>query len=103
MIKMDTSEVQFLQYSPDLYFQKCKSLNILPLAFRFMLNNLVMFHKLFYNLSPVKLPTLNMNTYTENSLRSSHCDSLSIVLVANIVSNIITRINASSRSQCQKI
>ena len=82
---------EFLHYSSDIYFQKCKSLDILPLGFRLLLNDLVLFHKIFYSLSPVTLP-IYLSKFTGNSLRSSHYDSLSVV------SNIIPRINASSSS-----
>ena len=85
---------QFLHYSPEMYYQKCKLLDILPLQFRFILNDLVLFHKIFYDLSPVKFPSY-LNYFTGNSLRSSHLDSLSIV------SSIIPRINVSSISSFQ--
>ena len=46
----------YCRYSVHEYFMKQKQLKILPIDFKFLLNDLVMFHKNFYNLSVVKLP-----------------------------------------------
>ena len=80
-IKWILSE-EFLSYSSlDIYIQKCLQVNLLPLAKRFELNDLILFHKIYYNLIPIDLPDY-LSEYNENSryrLRSSHLDSLSIV------------------------
>ena len=46
----------YCRYSVSEYFSKLKALNILPIDYKFLLNDLVMFHKIFYNLSVVQLP-----------------------------------------------
>ena len=92
-IKWILSE-EFFHYSTVVYFQKCKSLDILPLRFRFILNDLIFFHKIFYDLCPVQFPTY-LKPYTGSALRFSHLDSLSIV------SDVIPKINASSISAFQ--
>ena len=47
----------YCRYSNRGYFDKLKRLNILPIDFKFQLNDMVMFHKIFYNFSVVKLPS----------------------------------------------
>ena len=73
------------------YFQKCKFLDILPMQFRFNLNDLVLFHKIFYELSTIKFP-FYLKPFTGSSLRSCHLDALCLV------SEIIPKINVSSVS-----
>lgn len=46
----------FARYSVFEYFNKLKSIHILPIDYKFLLNDLVMFHKIFYRLSVVRLP-----------------------------------------------
>ena len=89
-IKWILSE-EFIHYSQNTYFQKCKSLDILPLQFRFALNDLTFFHKIFYDLCPVKFPYY-LKPFSGSSLRTSHLDCLSIV------SEIIPRTNSSAIS-----
>ena len=85
---------QFLHYSPELYFQKCKFLDILPMQFRFILNDLILFHKIFYDLSTIKFP-FYLKPFTSSSLRSCHLDTLCLV------SEIIPKINVTSVSSFQ--
>ena len=82
---------EFLHYSPTIYFQKCKSVDVLPLQFRFIFNDIKFFHKIFYELCPVKFPSY-LKPFSGSALRSSHLDSLSIV------SEIIPKTNVSSIS-----
>ena len=69
-----------ISYSPySVYIHKCRQLNLLPMSSLFDLFDLIFFHKVVYNLTPVALPTY-LNFYQGNSrLRSCHLDSLSMV------------------------
>ena len=77
---------QFCHYSPDVYFQKCKQLDLLPIQFRFILCDLVLFHKIFYKLCPISFP-FYMKPFMGSSLRSCHLDALCMV------SDVLPRIN----------
>ena len=44
----------------DVYIRKCKQVNVLPMNKRFVLNDITLFHKIVYNLIPVKLPDWTM-------------------------------------------
>ena len=46
----------YCRYSVKEYFSKLKALNILPIDYKFLLNDQIMFHKIFYNMSVVQLP-----------------------------------------------
>ena len=46
----------YCRYSVRQYFEKQKYLKILPIESKFILNDIIMFHKIFYNLSVVQLP-----------------------------------------------
>ena len=46
----------YARYSAHEYFNKLKLLNILPIDYKFLLNDLVMFHRIFYSLSVGRLP-----------------------------------------------
>ena len=87
-IKWIVSEQNIRYYTYSIYIRKCRQVNLLPLAKRFELNDLILFHKVIYNLIPLNLPSY-LSFYTGGSrLRSSHLDSLSIV--SNIQSRTIT-------------
>ena len=47
-----------LSYSGNdhMYIRKCRQVDILPMAQRFALNDLIFFHKIVYGLVPVNLP-----------------------------------------------
>ncbi len=62
-----------------VYLRKCKQVDILPLAEKFKLNDLIFFHKILYELIPIKLPEYLVFFSGKSRLRSSHLDSLSIV------------------------
>ena len=66
-------------YSSEEYLRKCKSINILPLALKFDLNDLVFLHKVLTGCVPITLPHY-LSYYNGNSrLRSTHLDSLCLV------------------------
>ena len=44
-------------YPPEVYLQKCKAIDILPLSKKCDFNDLLFCHKIVYNLIPVYLPT----------------------------------------------
>ena len=61
------------------YIQKCRQVNLLPISSRFDLTDLLLFHKILYELSPIKLPSY-LSFFDGNSrLRSCHFDTLNIV------------------------
>ena len=69
----------FCSYSDLEYVMKCKQLNFLPLNYNLLLNDLVLFHKIIRDLSPIKLPNY-MHFHNETRrLRSSHLDELCLV------------------------
>ena len=69
-----------ISYSPqEVYIQKCKEVNLLPLSIRFDFNDILFFHKVIYKLKPVELPSYLKQFEGQTRLRSSHFDSLSIV------------------------
>ena len=70
----------YLKYSSYVtYIQKCRQVDLLPLAKRFDLNDLILFHKIIYKLIPLSLPDY-LSFFSGNSrLRSCHLDDLSIV------------------------
>ena len=71
---------QYLKYNSYItYIHKCRQVNLLPLTKRFELNDLILFHKILYNLIHLKLPDY-LSFFDGNSrLRSCHLDNLSIV------------------------
>ena len=74
-----------------VYLRKCKQVDLLPLADRFILNDLILMHKIIYELIPLKLPGY-LSFFNGNSrLRSSRLDSLS--LIHNIPTSSITGTN----------
>lgn len=66
---------EYLHYSKEMYYLKCRNLDILPILFRFDLCDLVMFHKVFYQLCPVSFPSY-LKPFSGSSLRSCHLDDL---------------------------
>ena len=72
------------------YIQKCRQVDLLPISSRFDLTELVVFHKIVYELSPVKLPSYLTFYNGISRLRSSHFDRLTII------SNVHPRSNAEN-------
>ena len=69
---------EFLSYPEEIYYNKCKRLDILPIKSRFLLKDLKIFHSIVNSTSAIPLPA-HMHFYEGNSrLRSSHLDHLSI-------------------------
>jgi len=71
---------EYISYNTvNVYIRKCREVDLLPLAQRFDLNDLILFHKVVYNLIPLNFPSY-LNFFDGNSrLRSCHLDHLSIV------------------------
>ena len=67
------------------YIRKCRQVNLLPMSMRFQLNDLVLFHKVIYNLIPMELPHYLSFFDGQTRLRSCHLDTLCVV--SNIISN----------------
>ena len=68
-----------VSYSPALYVQKCRQLNLLPLSERFNFLDLVFFFKVLRGLVPVELPPYITPYIGSSRLRSSHMDHLCFV------------------------
>ena len=71
-MKWILSELE-LSYSNEVYLIKCKQVNILPLLYRFMFNDMNLFHNVVYKIIPVTMPEYL------TLLRSTHLDNLSFV------------------------
>ena len=66
-------------YSDEFYEFRCKQTDILPFKLHFDLNDILLFHKIVYNLIPVTMPSY-MNPYHGTSkLRSTHLDYMSYI------------------------
>ena len=86
---------EFLSYSEDeVYFNKCKQVNILPISRIFDLNDLVLFHKVINGFIPTTLPTYISKYNGQSRLRDSRLDSECYVFNLNIDRNT----HLSSRS-----
>ena len=80
-IKWILSE-EYISYSSYItYVRKCQQVNILPLTKKFDLNDLVLFHKVFYNLVSLEFPEYLKPFDGNTRLRSCHLDSHSIVSI----------------------
>ena len=62
-----------------VYVQKCRLVNLLPMRSIFLLNDLVLLHKILYELIPTKLPNYLSFFSGISRLRSTHLDNLSLV------------------------
>ena len=78
-VKWILSEDYIRYNSYDIYIQKCRQVNLLPLSKRFELNDLILFHKVIYKLIPLKFPDYLAFFNGNSRLRSCHLDSLSII------------------------
>ena len=74
-IKWILNEEEYSYNSVESYYRKCIQVNLLLLFYRFNLNDLVLFHKVFRRLIPVNMPSY-LSLFTGNNLRSSHLDTL---------------------------
>ena len=73
------SEEHISYQSYGTYLTKCKEVKILPLAKKFDMNDLIIFHKSIYDLIPVSFPNYLTFFNGQTRLRSSHLDNLSLV------------------------
>ncbi len=76
-IKWILSEEEFSYESHEVYIRKCRQVNILPLYQRFILNDLLLFHKIFYKTIPIEMPHYLTPFKGQSRLRSTHLDELS--------------------------
>ena len=70
---------EYHSYTNLEYLLRCRQLNILPLDYKFLFNDLLLFHKVINGLSPVKLPQYIHFFEGRRRLRSCHLDHLSLV------------------------
>ena len=71
---------QYCSYSPELYYLRCKELNLLPIRYKLVLKDLKLFHDIINQRVPIELPHYySFFTSDSYSLRSSHFDNLSII------------------------
>ena len=65
---------QFTHYNEVDYLEKLSSLNILPLEYKFILSDLLLFHKLVYEQIPVRNPKeiTNLSKRTRSNANVSH-------------------------------
>ncbi len=59
----------YYRYSDREYFEKLKGLDILPMDLKFELNDMVLFHKIFYDMSVLKFPSYIVRQ-TDDSARA---------------------------------
>ena len=74
-IKWILSEEELSYHSYNCYVRKCRQVNILPLSYRFDLNDLILFHKVVNNYIPLSLPPYLKLFDGETRLRSTHLDN----------------------------
>ena len=70
---------EYHSYSDEVYFVRCKELDLMPLKFRFKMNDLKLLHKILNRKSQISLPQYIKFHNGQNSLRSSHLDELSLI------------------------
>ena len=61
------------------YIQKCRQVDLLPISGRFDLTELILFHKIVYELSAIKRPFYLSFFSGVSRLRSTHFDRLTII------------------------
>ena len=70
----------FKSYSPDLYYLKCKELNLLPIKYKLLLKDLKLYHDILNERVPIELPRYyTFYKVGSSRLRASHLDDLSII------------------------
>ena len=95
-IKWILSEQELL-YSDEVYLRKYKQVNILSLLYRFMFNDMNLFHKVVYKIIPVyKIMPDYLTLYSGYSrLRCTHLDNLSFVSNIALTTTSISNLNKS--------
>ena len=82
-IKWILSEEELSYSEFEVYVRKCKQVNILPLRQRFILNDLILLHKIVNALVPICLPHYLKWFDGSTRLRTTHLDHLSLVSTIN--------------------
>ena len=77
------------------YLSKCRQANLLPMACKFDLNDLVLFHKVVYDLIPLSMPSYLKLFDGYTRLRSSHLDRLCYVSSLLPIENSTLLLNKS--------
>ena len=70
---------QYQSYSPEMYFLRCKELNLLPITQKLILKDLKSFHGIRLNRTGIKLPPYLQQHDGSSRLRSCHLDDLSFI------------------------
>ena len=78
-IKWILSEEYTRYFTYSAYVKKCRQVDLLPLAIKFNINDLILFHKIFYNILPFSFPSYLVPYNGHSRLRSCHLDNLSLV------------------------
>ena len=68
-----------LSYSDAIYIRKCRETDILPLKYKFFLNDMVFLHEILCGRSPLQLPKYLNFSDGNSRLRVTHLDALSFV------------------------
>ena len=89
---------EYYSYSPEIYFCRCRELDILPIKYRFILKDLKLFHSIINFNSPISLPEYMHHHTGTSRLRHSHLDELSIV--SDVQPRITVNYSSSHEEQC---
>ena len=92
---------EYKSYSDIEYLIKCRQLFFLPLNYKLLFNDLILFHKVMHGYCPVKLPNYLKFFEGNRSLRSCHLDKLH--LVSNIKPSVYAKYSkhATEGAECK--
>ena len=94
-IKWILCEDELSYHSKYTYHIKCRQVDILPLSYRFRVNDMILFHQIVYRLIPVPMSGY-LTQYNGNTrLRTTHLDDLSYVSSLVHGTSSITNLNMS--------
>ena len=82
---------QFYSYSSEYYTQKLMDLDILPLAQKFVLNDMILFYKILNNQVPVSLPSYITVRSNTRSCRHGSTYGIDMELVSQPIKNVFGR------------
>ena len=82
---------QFYSYSSEYYIQKLMDLDILPLAQKFVLNDMILFYKILNNQVPVSLPSYITVRSNTRSCRHGSTYGIDMELVSQPIKNVFGR------------
>ena len=97
---------QFTHYNEVDYLEKLSSLNILPLEYKFILSDLLLFHKLVYEQIPVRIPkeitNLSKRTSSNADVSQKYQVSCDLQVRKNVLCNsyfvrVFTSLESSTR------